>query len=99
MRQAHLDSDDSDEDYNDEDEDEGDADAGSRRYPNKLKEAGQALVLINQEWQQIHLVVDFEHVELKFFAHADAKKPKLRLPLTNCSISLTVNEDTVYAKR
>ncbi|GMH87233.1 hypothetical protein TrVE_jg6913 [Triparma verrucosa] len=92
------DSDDSDEDYHNEDDDEDDDDAGSRRYPNKLKETGQALVLINHEWQQIHLVVDFEHAELKFFTHADAKRPKLRLPLTNCSISLVANEDTKYSK-
>ncbi|GMH55048.1 hypothetical protein TrLO_g10028 [Triparma laevis f. longispina] len=95
----HLDSDeDSDEDYHDEDDDEDDDDAGSRRYPNKLKEVGQALVLINHEWQQIHLLVDFEHAELKFFTHADAKKPKLRLPLTNCSVSLTETENTKYSK-
>ena len=71
---------------------------GNKKYPKLLKTAGPILILLDSEWVQLHLMVDFELAVLLCYSHEGAKRPKFQIPLTNCSVSFKPTELTTYSK-
>ena len=101
---ARVDSDDSDDDDEDEEHSDSDDDGeetceGGKKFPKFLKESGQILMLLDGEWVQLHCRIDFEAAKLLCYGHVEAKRPKFRLPLRNCSISFKPDNRSKNGKR